>query len=407
MKLVQPTPKTPLTLRLSRDLRRDLKRGHPWVFAESLRQCPTAEAGTPAILLDSRQREVARGFYDANSPLAFRVCNTNDEALDDAWAIHQFRRALTLRQHFLDAQTTGYRLFNGEGDGLPGLVVDIYGDTAVMKLDGAAASHFWQAEGVAEWVAQQLGLNCVYERATPPHSPLNQGGKRGGVGRALIGNIPTKPIEFLENGVRFVADVVVGQKTGFFLDQRDNRQLMRQVAKGQRVLNLFGYTGGFSVYTGLGEAEHVTTVDMARPAIEMAERNWQRNNLPAISHEGIVSDVFEFLSQAAQAKRSWDVVIIDPPSFAPSKSAVAKAIPAYQKLVAVGAAVTAPDGLLAMASCSSHINVDTFLTICEEGVSQARRRSTMLSLKGQSFDHPSPLVFSEFRYLKFALMRVE
>lgn len=395
MKLLQQSKKNPLTLQLTRNLRRVLKRGHPWVFADNLRHRPPASPGTPALLLDHRRRELAHGFYDADSPLAFRVCTVDaNELVDDAWADNRLHLAWSLRQMMFDDQTTGFRLINGEGDGLPGLVVDIYGDIGVITLDGAGPTGFWHSPGIAQWLAENLSLTWIYER------------RRGTTGRDLIGSRPPEPITFLENGVRFEVDVIAGQKTGFFLDQRDNRQQIRCLAQGKRLLNLFGYTGGFSVSAGLGGATHVTTVDVARPAIEAAVNNWQLNSLPPAQHEGIVSDAFEFLAEAAKNHHVWEMVVIDPPSFAPSQAAVKKAIPAYQKLIAAGATVVNPNGLLAAASCSSHITLEQFLTICEEGISLARRRATVLTITGQPADHPTPLVFSEFRYLKFVLMRV-
>jgi 23S rRNA (cytosine1962-C5)-methyltransferase len=171
-------------------------------------------------------------------------------------------------------------------------------------------------------------------------------------------------------------------------------------------LNLFGYSGGFSVAAGLAKAANVVTVDLAGPALEAAKRHWQRNGLDNQRHRAIQADAFTYLAQAAKKSLTWDLVVVDPPSFAASREAVPKAKSAYQKLIAVAATVTNPDGLLAVASCSSHINLSTFLNLCENGISQARRQATVLHIGGQPADHPSPLPFPEFRYLKFILMRV-
>lgn len=399
MTLLQPRSDQPVQLRLARDLTRAIKRGHPWVYAEALRQLPLAPPGTQAVLLDNKKgREIGRGFYDPHSPLALRICTTEPgEILNERWAQKRLERALALRRTLFDGRTTGFRLFNGEGDGLPGLIADLYGDSAVLQLDGAGPAGFWDAAGIAAWLAQALSLRCVYER-----------GERGrSEGKSLVGDIPAAPVVFLENGVRFAVDVVRGQKTGFFLDQRDNRQKIKELAAGRRVLNLFGYTGGFSVYAGLGGASQVTTVDIAAPALAAAQANWELNDLPPAKHETVAADAFEFLADAAAGRRFWDLVVVDPPSFASSKAAVPKAIAAYQKLIAAAAAVTLPNGLLAAASCSSHVGLEAFLSACEEGISLARRRATVLHLGGQPADHPSPLALPEFRYLKFVLMRVE
>ncbi len=401
MPLIAQYQNNPIKLRLARDLTRSIKRGHPWVFADALRGQPDASPGAHAVLLNNKKgREIARGFYDPNSPLAFRVCTLHpSELLNDTWAIKRVERAISLRQLlFSDRQTTGFRLFNGEGDGLPGLICDVYGDTAVLQLDGPGPNGFWSAQGVADWIADGLHLQCVYLKGQT---------RRGDRSRVLVGNSPTESVAFLENGIRFTADITRGQKTGFFLDQRDNRQQIKTMATGRRVLNLFGYTGGFSIYAGLGNADHVTTVDVVAPALQVAQHHWQLNGLPLKNHTTVKANAVEFLEKVAQENKTWDLVIVDPPSFAPSKGAVKKAVTAYQNLIAAAASATTSDGLLAAASCSSHIDMPAFLDICETAISKARRRATLLRVNGQPPDHPTPLPFSEFRYLKFVLMRVE
>ncbi|RMF05915.1 MAG: class I SAM-dependent rRNA methyltransferase, partial [Chloroflexi bacterium] len=283
MSLLKLPQNKPITLRLARNLTRNIKRGHPWVFADALRDCPPAPPGTHAILLDNKKgAPIARGFYSGTGPLAFRVCTTQpDQPLSNEWAERRMTRALGLRQMLFGSETTGYRLFNGEGDGLPGLVCDVYGDSAVIQLDGTAPTAFWNATAIGRWVAHQLNLRRVYQKA--------QSRKVGG-SRALVGSVPAAPVPFLENGVHFTVDLVHGQKTGFFLDQRDNRQQIGRIAAGLDTLNVFGYTGGFSVMAGLGGAPHVTTVDLAGPALRAADHHWQLNHLPAERHQSIKAD---------------------------------------------------------------------------------------------------------------------
>ncbi len=280
---------------------------------------------------------------------------------------------------------------------MPGLVVDIYDDTAVIKLDGDGPGGFWLAEEIGRWLASELSLNCVYERPK----------ERGAEGRPLVGITPELPILFLENGLSLTADVVRGQKTGFFLDQRDHRQLVRSWSREARVLNVFSYTGGFSVAAGAGGAAQVTSVDISSSAIETANEHWHRNNLPDSSHVGVVADAFDFLGQSASERQRWDLVILDPPSFAPNRDSVPKAMSAYQNVIELGVRVTAMHGLLAVASCSSHIDLPMFLECCEEGVSRARRKGTVVTIGGQPTDHPSPLALPEYRYLKFVLLRLD
>lgn len=397
--LLKSVSRDPVILRMSRDLVRTVKRGHPWVYAEGLRSLPPAPSGSWAILQDNKQgREVARGYYDPQCPIAFRACELDEKPLNDDWARRRIDRAIQWRKRSLSADTTGFRLLHGEGDSVPGLVVDIYGQYAVMQLDGAGPSGFWNASGIAAYLAEVLSLSGVWLRARD----------RGAAGSLLQGALPQGSIaSFLEHGIQWTADIVKGQKTGFFLDQRENRQLIRGIATGQRVLNLFAYTGGFSVAAGLGGAKHVTSVDLAKPATALAQTHWELNGLPPAQHSGFAEDVFDFLEAAQTRREMWDIVICDPPSFAPSESSVPQAVAAYRKLIAASARATMRGGLLATASCSSHIPESTFLEINEEAVSEARRRATVLSITGQPSDHPAPLVCPEFRYLKFVLMRVE
>ena len=384
---------------LTRDLRRAIKRGHPWIFSNAVRIPAGAEPGAIALIADKSGRPLAVGYVDPEGPLAVRVCSPEPGVhLDDAWAEAGLERALGLRRGLFDAATTGYRAVNGEGDGLPGLVFDVYGRTGVLKLDGPIAERFWDAAGLGAWLAERLDLDAVYQRHRSRGEPA---------GRPLVGPTPTAPVHFLEHGARYTADVVVGQKTGFFLDQRDNRARVAQLARDRRVLNVFGYTGGFSVAAGRAGARHVTTVDLARPAIEAAEAHWRLNDLDPAAHEGVTADAFAVLDDAARAKRRWDLVVLDPPAFAPSRDAAEGAVNAYTRMITGGARVTEAGGLCIAASCSAHVDLAAFVAACEEGVAQARRRGTVLGIYGQPADHPAPLACPELRYLKCVFMALD
>jgi len=399
MSLLRVSKQKPIQLQLRRDLVRSVKRGHSWIYPDALRGLPQTQRGVSAILLDNRGgREVGRGYYDPQGRIALRICTTQrGEALTDFWAANRMQRALSLRQALFDEDTTAYRLFNGEGDGLPGLVCDRYVDTAVINLDGEAARKFWDALGIARWLVDTLGLRLVYER---------QRGHQTSSGRVLFGPKPDTPVHFLEHGIRFTADLIRGQKTGFFLDQRENRLRVQKFITGKQVLNVFGYTGGFSVYAGIGGSAHVTTVDTAQPALDTAVIHWTMNDLPIERHTTVCADAFNFLSSAKREKKFWDAVILDPPSFAPSKEVLPKALNAYKNLIAAGASVTMSDGILAVGSCSSHVNLEDFMGACENGVSKARKQATTIGVYSQPADHPVPLAMPEFRYLKFIIMRV-
>jgi 23S rRNA (cytosine1962-C5)-methyltransferase len=296
-----------------------------------------------------------------------------------------------------DERTTGYRLVAGEGDGLPGLIIDVYDRTAVLKLDGGAPESFYQPEGIAGWLKSELEIEHIVQR---------QRG-RGLAGQWILADGQAETVRFLENGLKFTADVLRGQKTGFFLDQRDNRGLIRTLSRGARVLNLFSFNGGFSVAAGAGGAAHVTSVDIAAAAMNAAELHWKDNCLPDNAHEAVVADVFEFLAEAAGGKRVWDVVISDPPSFAPNEKSRPAALAAYSRLAQACASVTRAGGKLALASCSSHVDSPSFTAACLEGLSRARRKGVLLAERGLPLDHPTPWAMPELRYLKFLLLGLD
>lgn len=391
-------PGKPLRIRLNKDLTRNIKRGHAWLYSHSIDTIEAA-AGSVAILLDRKgETRLASGIYDPHHPLPLRICRTQPPfTLDDAWMGNQLRLAADLRQNFFDEQTTGFRLVAGEGDALPGLIVDVYDSTAVVKLDGGAPEAFYQPPAIAEWLVDHLPLTHVILRSRG----------RGRGGQALIGPAPESPIEFLENGLRFTADVLQGQKTGFFLDQRDHRSLIRKLSQNLSVLNLFSFNGGFSIAAGAGGARQVVSVDIAGAAIEAAEHHWALNNLPAAAHRGVVADCFDYLEAAIRDRTRWDLVICDPPSFAPNEKARPQALAAYGRLARLSSKVTRSGGLLAVASCSSHVDRTAFLETNLEALGRTRRKATLLADGGLPVDHPTPLAMPELRYLKFLLFRLD
>ena len=375
-----------------------LKQGYPWIYRDWLQELPAAPAGSRALVRDKDGSLLAFGMYDPVGPLAVRVCALERERLDDGLVLAKLDAALALRQTLFDQTTTnGFRLLNGEGDGLPGLTCDVYARHAVLKLDGDAPAGFWNVDGVADWLAERLFIENVFLKYRSDAKTR---------GRAVRGAIPADPIQFLENGKHFQADLVHGQKTGFFFDQRDNRARIGALARERSVLNLFAYTGGFSVYAGVAGASDVTSVDLAKPAMAEADRNWLLNGLPPAGHHTAATDAFEFLDAARAAKRSWELIIVDPPSFAPAERHVQKALASYQALFVAALQVLAPGGIIAFSSCSSHVSLPMFVELIEGIMSKARRRAVVLGIHGQPADHPFPLVCTELQYLKFVLLQV-
>jgi 23S rRNA (cytosine1962-C5)-methyltransferase len=396
MKFILPSETAVVRLKLTRDRTRRIKQGYPWIYKDWLAETPSAPAGSRALVRDKDGTLLAYGMYDPNSPLTVRACAIEKERLDDAFIAQRLEGALRLRKELFKKDTTGFRLINGEGDGLPGLVCDLYGDCAVMKLDGDGPAGFWNVEGFAEWLSKHAGARSVFLKFRAEEKTR---------GQVVLGELPDSSKLFVENGIKFKADVVQGQKTGFFFDQRENRARIGALSKDRTVLNLFGYTGGFSVYAGAGGAKHVTTVDIAKPAIEDAHANWKLNELQEERHAGAALDVFEFLAQARETHQQWDLIIVDPPSFAPAERHVEKAKESYQKLFVSALKVLAGGGIIALSSCSSHIPMPLFMEICEASLSEARRRATVLGIHGQPADHPFPFVCTELQYLKFVLLQ--
>ena len=384
----------PPVLRLAKPVGRAVRLGHPWVYRDALAPFAPPARGTVVDVHD-REGLLARGFFDGDGPIAVRVLALGGEAVDAGLIAARARRAAGLRAAIRDRiDSDAVRLIHGEGDLLPGLVLDVYGPVGVARFDGDGARAFYRPhlETVIDAVGQAgFGLG-----------PLHLRGRRGEPTETVRGALPDE-IVIREGPARYEVDVVHGQKTGFFLDQRENRALVAAHAAGATVLNLFGYTGGFSVAAGLAGASDVTTVDLAAPAIAAARRNLARNGLRS-GHELVVADCREFLARAATEGKSWDIVVCDPPSFAPSARAVPAALAAYRDLNRAAASVVAPGGLLATASCSSHVTPAAFREVVAEALALAVRPARLLAVRGAGPDHPVPPAFPEGRYLKFLLL---
>jgi 23S rRNA (cytosine1962-C5)-methyltransferase len=352
---------------------------------------------------------VAIAFADPASPIRARVLDAPGAVIDAGWVRARAEAAAARRARDpLLAGCTGRRLVHGEADACPGLVVDAYADTVVLVHDGAAAAAFWRPHTDAVLAGLERGgaaiahawIRSVRGRRAP--GPAGAGGIDGEP--AAHRGDPPAEIVIDEDEARFAVDVRAGQKTGFFLDQRENRRAIRRHAAGAAVLNVFSYTGGFSLHALLGGAARVTSVDLAAPAIRGLERNLALSELPAAAHEGVVADAFEFLARAAAQGRRWDLVIVDPPSFAPSERARPAARAAYRKLAAAALAVIEPGGRFALASCSSHVTeIDLLELVAGSGPAGPLRAR---AIAGAASDHPVLPAFPEGRYLKFLLFDV-
>jgi len=402
-----PSPAVPrLRLRVTPVAEQIVRAGHPWVFAGSIReQNREGRVGELAIIYDRQDKFLAIGLFDPESPIRVRMLHAGKPAtLDDAWWKRRFDRAVERRRGLFDERTDGYRLIYGESDGWPGLVLDRYGPVQVLKLYTAA----WLPR-----LAQVVGL--IRETLLPERLVLRLSRNiqdaalkdhRVEDGQLLLG----KPLEanplFLESGLRFEADVVRGQKTGFFLDQRENRRRVEALARGRDVLNAFSFSGGFSLYAARGGAKSVTDLDISEHALDAARRNFALNREDALvaqcRHETVRADAFAWFDQNTDC--AFDLVVLDPPSLAKRESEREGAIQAYGKLAANGIRALRGDGVLVAASCSAHVSAEEFFEVVRESARGAGRTFEELETSTHPADHPA--AFPEAQYLKCVYLRV-
>ena len=383
------------TARLRRKLERVIRQGHPWIWRDALEGLE-AKPGEVVTVTDRKGKTVCRGIAD-RGPIGVRGMVVGRGEVDAALFERRIAQAAALRDRVVPPETDCYRLVHGEGDRLPGVVCDVYGEHAVLRFDGAGAPAWRDVIVTAlEDVLRARGVHHLLSRAG------RQDERRV---EAIFGRTPDGTLDVREHGMWLRADLMEGQKTGLFLDHRESRRRVRELARGARVLNLYGYTGGFSVAAGLGGAAHVTTVDVAPGAIELANQSWALNGLAPRAHEGVTEDVQAFLDRAAKDGLRWDLVVSDPPSFAPRESSVPKALDAYTQLHRACLERLAPGGLLMAASCSSHVRRDAFDKTVLEGARKARHVLQVLERAGAPADHPRLAAFPEGDYLKVLLVR--
>ncbi|HEY3914952.1 MAG TPA: class I SAM-dependent methyltransferase [Verrucomicrobiae bacterium] len=390
--------KPSLRLRITSAAETIVRGGHPWVFANSVReQNREGETGELALLFDRKDRFLAVGLFDAESAIRVRILHVGKPCpIDLHWWRKRAEEALGRRANLFDNETTGCRLINGESDGWPGLVLDRYGDTLALKIYTAA----WlpRLGEIADLLANNQRVVLRLSRNIQKYAKEKFGLVEGQVlrGPALDG-----AVVFLENGLRFEADVLRGQKTGFFLDQRENRREAGKLAAGRTVLNLFSHTGGFSVYAASGGAVSVVSLDISEHALMGARRNFALNqNRPEVvrcRHEMVQADAFEWLR--GEAKKSFDIVVVDPPSLAKREVERAEAIGAYGRLIKGAVDRLNKGGTLVAASCSAHVSAEEFFGVAREFAAGAEELKTT----GHAADHPA--TFPEAQYLKCIYLR--
>jgi 23S rRNA (cytosine1962-C5)-methyltransferase len=396
-----------LRLRIAPTAERHLRGGHPWLFDASIReQNRPGAAGELAVVYDKQDRFLAIGLYDPESPIRVRVLHCGKPiTLDDAWWRARFAAAVDQRAQWFGPETTGYRLVHGESDGFPGLVLDRYSDALVLKLYSAA------------WLPHLATLRILLETKFPQRAVvlrlsrnIREATARAGLEDGMVwqGTLAEERQVFLENGLRFHADIRRGQKTGFFLDQRDNRQKVGALAAGSDVLNAFSFSGGFSLYAARGGARSVVSLDISEHALKEAEENFALNrSLPSVAaacHETVQADVFEWF-RSAERNRRFGLVVVDPPSLAKRETERARAIVAYRQLAVSALEKVRAGGHLVAASCSGHVSAPEFFAVVRAAAVASGRRWTELETTDHPPDHPAG--FPEAKYLKCIYLWLE
>lgn len=379
-------------------------RRHPWIFSGAVKSIEgPPESGETVAVYDSRGHFLARAAYSPDSQIRARIWTWDeDTVIDRAFFQQRIRNAAAQRQSWIDRDnTTAWRLVHAESDGLPGLIVDRYEEVLVMQVLSAGMAH-WR-ETIADCLADLLAPSAIYERSDVTVRELEGLPESTGLVR---GSLPDQPLTILENGLRFRVDVVTGQKTGFYLDQRDNRAFCRSLAAGKDVLNCFAYTGGFSVASLAGGARTVLSIDSSEEALDLARENGTLNALPEEDHATLAGDVFESLRLLRDQGRQFDLVILDPPKFAPTASQARQAARGYKDINLYGFKLLRPGGVLMTFSCSGGIDAAFFQKIVADAALDAAVDARICHRMDQAPDHPTLLAFPEGSYLKGLVCQV-
>jgi 23S rRNA (cytosine1962-C5)-methyltransferase len=394
-------------------------RRHPWVFSGAIASAQGDGADGVAEVIAADGRQLARGAYSPDSQIVARLWSFDGRLPGPELFRERFAAAKSLRREILPPETTGYRAVNSEGDLCPGVLLDVYGDTAVLELlTGGTERWRVQLEEAArevfapkELIVRESGAERDGAQGRPSSlpSPAGRGGSQfpsppsGGRGQGEGGEL----VPFLENGLRFFADVSGGQKTGFFLDQRDNRARLRALSPGRRVLNLFSYSGAFSVAALAGGASRSVDVDSSAPALVLAREHRAANALSADDADFVQADVFEDLRRRVAESQRWDAVVCDPPAFAKKKADVERAARGYKDVNRLAMSLVSPGGWLLSCSCSGLIDAALFQKIVFSASLEARASFALVARQGAGADHPVSLDCPEGEYLKGLWMRRE
>ncbi|HXZ04263.1 MAG TPA: class I SAM-dependent rRNA methyltransferase [Ktedonobacteraceae bacterium] len=382
-----------------------LQGGHLWIFSGALQQPPHwIEPGGLVDVKTSTGQFVARGYYNPRTDIAIRLLTHNiDQAIDEDFLRKRIRSAVDLRKVFDLNKTNTYRLINSEGDGLPGLIVDRFAEILVAQIHTAGMERL--RSRLFDALLEETDTRGILLR----NDSLSR--RREGLEleepQVITGGVPMQ-VTVRENDVLFLVDPWQGQKTGFFLDQRDKREALRKYTRAKRVLNCFCYSGSFSIYAALtSEKSRVTSIDISAQAIETARQNFILNGIDPNQHQFLVTDVFDYLEQAQSAGEQFDVVVLDPPAFAKTQGARSQALKAYRRLNTLGIQLLRPGGILLTCSCSGVIGMDDLLGALSHSVQRLQRTVQLLETYTYGVDHPINLAMPETAYLKAVFCRIE
>ena len=382
---------------------KSLLRRHPWIFSGAVERVEGApHSGDTLRVADISGNFLAWASYNPSSQITARVWFSRaEQVIDAAFFNARIQRAVAARYALkLDRESNGMRLIHAESDGLPGLIVDKYNDVLVLQIGSAGMEH-WR-DTCADILQRLLNPSCIYERSDSDSRTLEGLQTRSGV---LRGALPEK-VEVAEHGLRFKVNVETGQKTGFYLDQRDNRAFTETLVKDCDVLNCFCYTGGFTLYALRGGAKSVLSIDASGEALRIAAENLALNGLDAARAVWLEADVFQALRKLRDQGRSFDVIVLDPPKFAPTAAFAEKAARGYKDINLLAFKLLRPGGLLYSYSCSGGISAELFQKIIAGAALDAGVDAQILYHLHASADHPVLLSFPEGEYLKGLVLRV-
>jgi 23S rRNA (cytosine1962-C5)-methyltransferase len=379
-------------------------RFHPWIFSGAISHSDhDLEPGDTVDIISSKGELIARGAYSPSSQIRVRIWTWNlSEHVDADLIRNRIERALVFRQRHIDLdRITAYRIVYGEADGLPGFVVDLYDDILALQCTTYGAER-WR-DILIDLLMEITGLKNVVERSDVDVRELEGLPQRSGV---LYGDVSSSLQLIKENNLSFGVDVLRGQKTGFYLDQRDNRAWMRHFAQDKDVLDCFAYTGGFTISLLAGGARSVVAVDSSRENLEIAKHNCEINQLPSDRVEWVTGDVFKYLRYLRDKNEKFDLIMLDPPKFAPTARHVSKAARGYKDINLLGFKLLRKDGLLCTFSCSGGIGHELFQKIVAGAALDAGVNVRILKRFSQAVDHPVLLNFPEGEYLKGLLLQL-